>query len=263
MLWRRPIPSAPVLGTVHLPALALSVLHIPWLRLPGYGVFAAVGMIAALWLSQKTAVRVGLEPDRLWDAGLFVVLAGFVLSRLTLIAFDPRAFLRLPLVMLALPSYTWADAALTAIAVVIYLRWKRIPLLATLDAWAPCAAALWASLSLGLFFTDADDGMPTRLPWGRVVPGSAGLMHWQPVGLYAALVALLLLIGLMLLLERRGRRGRVAGSALLAFGGASFLLDMVTQPESAPGAWLDPVQWLAATMMFCGGLLLIFLQEAA
>ncbi|MGC9197957.1 MAG: prolipoprotein diacylglyceryl transferase family protein [Acidobacteriaceae bacterium] len=257
------VPWAAAFGSVPLRVLGLSVLHLPGLRLPAYGVFAAVGMIAALWLSQKTAARVGLEADRLWDAGLFVVMAGFVVSRVTLIAFDPRAFLRLPLVMLALPSYTWTDAALTAVAVVIYLRWKRIPVSAALDAWAPCAAVVWASLSLGRFFTDADDGMPTRLPWGRVVPGSAGLMHWQPVGVYGALVALLLLIGLMLLLERGGRRGRVAGAALLAFGGASFLLDMVTQPESAPGAWLDPVQWLATGMIFCGGLLLIFLEEAA
>ena len=247
----------------HLPGLALTALHLPGLRLPLYGVFAAVGMIAALWLSQKTAVRVGLAASRLWDAGLFVVLAGFVISRLTLIAFDPRAFLRLPLVMLELPSFTWSDAELTALAVGIYLRWKRIPLLAALDAWAPCAAALGAILSLGRSLDGADRGMSTHLPWGPAVPGSAGLMHLQPVDHYAALASLVLLVILMKLLESSGRRGRVAGVALTAFGVVLFLLDMVTQPQSGPGAWLDPVQWLAVGLMLSGGLLLIFLPEAA
>ncbi len=263
LLGQHPVHGVQGLGPMHLAGLALMMLRLPGVRLPVYGVFAALGMIAAMWLSQKTAVRVGLEAEGLWDAGVFVVMAGFVLSRLTLIALDPRAFLRMPLVMLALPSYTWVDASLTALAGVIYMRWKRIPLLAALDAWAPCAAALGAILSLGRFFTGADRGMPTRLPWGRVMPGSAGLMHQHPVDLYATLACLLLLIGLMKMLERHGRTGRVAAAALLAFGGVSFLLDMVTQPESGPGAWLDPVQWLAVGMMLSGGVLLTFLKEAA
>jgi phosphatidylglycerol:prolipoprotein diacylglycerol transferase len=248
---------------MSLAGLALAMPRLPGLRLPLYGVFAAVGMIAALWLSQKTAVRVGLAANRLWDAGLFVVMSGFVISRLTLIAFDPRAFLRLPLVMLELPSFTWSDAALTALAAGIYLRWKGIPLLAALDAWAPCAAALGAILGLGRWQEGADRGMPTHLPWGPVAPGSAGLTHLQPVDLYAALASLVLLLILMKLLESGSRRGRVAGVALLAFGGVSFLLDMLTQPEGGPGAWLDPVQWLAVGLMLSGGLLLIFLPEAA
>ncbi len=249
--------------STHRTGLAFMMLHLPGLRLPWHGIFAAIGMIAALWLSPKTAERVGLAPERLWDAGLFLVMAGFVISRMTLIASDPRGFLRLPLVMLALPSYTWADASLTALAGVIYLRWKEIPLLAALDAWAPCAAALGSILSLGRWLEGEDRGMPTHLPWGPAVPGSAGLMHLQPVDLYAALAFLILLVTLMKLLEGGRRRGSVAGVALTAFGALLFLLDMLTQPESGPGAWLDPVQWLAVGLMLGGGLLFLFLPEAA
>ena len=105
--------------------------------------------------------------------------------------------------------------------------------------------------------------MPTHLPWGPAVPGSAGLMHLQPVDLYAALAFLILLVTLMKLLEGGRRRGSVAGVALTAFGALLFLLDMLTQPESGPGAWLDPVQWLAVGLMLGGGLLFLFLPEAA
>src|SRR5665213_3854163 len=61
------------------------------LRLTVYGIFAAAGLIAALWLSQRTAPRVGLPANKLWDAGVIAVIAAFVASRVLLIAFDFRA----------------------------------------------------------------------------------------------------------------------------------------------------------------------------
>ncbi len=233
-------------------------------RLPVYGLFAAIGLIAALWLSLKTARLVSLASEQLWDAGLFAVIAAFVLSRLLLIGGDVRAFLHLPLVMLALPSFTYGGMVLTAAAVAAYLQWKRLPLLRVLDAWAPCAAVLAAMLSLGRFFEGTDSGMPARLPWGTVVPGSAGLMHLQPVAIYATVASVLLLVVLVRLLERRLGAGMVAGVALVAGGAVSFLLDMMTQPlESGGGAWLEPVQWVALGAMLAGGLMLAFLKEIA
>ena len=235
----------------------------PW-RLPVYGVFAALGLIAALWLSLKTARRVGLGAEQLWDAGLFAVVAAFVLSRLLLIGGDVRAFLRLPLVMLALPSFTYGGMVLTAAAVAVYLQWKRLPLLKTLDAWAPCAAVLAAMLSLGRFFEGADQGMPTSWSWGTVVPGSAGLLHRQPVAIYAAAASVVLLVVLMWLLGRRPRAGMTAAVALVAGGGLSFALDMMTEPAVIGSkAWLDPVQWVALGAMLVGGLMLTFLKEIA
>lgn len=244
--------------------LVPGVVRLGPVRLPVYGLFAAVGLIVALWLSSKTAKLVGLAPEPVWDAGLFGVVAAFVISRLLLIGGDVRAFLHVPVALLAMPSFTYGGMALTALAVLAYLRWKRLPLLKIAAAWAPCAAALAAMLSLGRFFEGTDLGMPTSLPWGTVVPGSAGLMHLQPVAIYGAIASGLLVVVLMGLLQRRLWAGSVAGVALLAGGVASFLLDMITQPtESAGRGWLDPAQWVAVGAMLVGGLLLTFLKEIA
>jgi phosphatidylglycerol:prolipoprotein diacylglycerol transferase len=187
-----------------------------------------------------------------------------VISRLLLIAGDVRGFLRLPLVMLALPSFTYGGMVLSVAAVGVYLQWKRLPLLRMLDAWAPCAAVVAAALSLGRFFEGTDQGMPTSLPWGTVVPGSAGLMHLQPVAIYAAVASVVLLVVLMLMLERRLRAGVVAGVALVAGGAVSYLLDMMTPPfESGGHAWLDPSQWIALGAMVAGTLMLTCLKELA
>jgi phosphatidylglycerol:prolipoprotein diacylglycerol transferase len=240
------------------------VVRLGPVRLPVYGLFAAVGLIAALWLSLKTAKLVGLAAEQVWDAGLFAVVAAFVLSRLLLIGGDVRGFLHVPLAMLALPSFTYGGMVLTALAVVAYLQWKRLSLLRVADAWAPCAAALAAMLSLGRFFEGTDLGMPTRLPWGTVVSGSAGLVHLQPVAIYAVMAWVVLLVVLMLLLQRGLRVGGVAAVALVAGGAVSFLLDMVTQPVEVRGSsWLEPAQWVAVSAMLVGGLMFTFSKEIA
>ncbi len=239
------------------------VLRVGPVRLPMYGVCAAVGLIAALWLSLKTARLVGLAAEQLWDAGLFAVMAAFVISRLLLIAGDVHAFLRAPVALLALPSFTYGGMLLTAAAVVAYLRWKRLPVLKVLDAWAPCAAVLAGMLSLGGFFEGSEAGMPTRLPWGMVTPESAGL-RVHPVAVYGVIAWVVLVAVLMGLLMRKMRDGMVAGVALAAGGAVGFLLDMVTQPVEMRGsAWLDPAQWLAVGAMLVGGLMLMFLKEIA
>ena len=219
------------------------VLRLGPLRLSVYGLSAAVGLIAALSLSQWTAQLVGIRSQELWDAGWFAVTAAFVISRLLLIVRDPHAFVTLPLVVLALPSFTYAGMALTTLAVLAYVRRKRLPLPALMDAWAPCAALLACALSLGHYFEGTDVGMPTSLPWGIQVSGAGRV---QPVQLFGFAVSLLLLAVLMGLLQRRLLAGTVATVALMSGGVIAFLLDMITQPTEWGGrALLDPGQWVA------------------
>jgi len=222
-------------------------------HLPVYGIFAAVGLVAALWLSQRTAKLVGISAEKLWDAGMFAVVAAFVASRVLLVAMDFRAFLRFPVLVLALPSLTYSGMLLTGILVWIYLRVKKLQVLDVMDAWAPCAAVLAAVLSLGHYVEGTDAGMPTRLPWGVVTPGDNVLGKVHPVEIYALIAALGMCELLLIRLKRRQRAGQVAGLALAAGGAISFLLDMLRQPvDSFGGAWLDPSQWVALGAVLVG-----------
>lgn len=206
-----------------------------------------MGLIAALSLSLRTAVPAGLNPDRVWNAGLFLLLSAFVLSRLLLVAMYLHAFLTYPILLLAVPSLTPLGLLLTAIATVIYLRVRRLPLLAMLDAWAPCATLVWAALALGHFAEGSDPGMPTSLPWGvAMIPGG---MRLHPIALYAALAAALLTMVLLRLLRRRQRRGDVAAFALAAAGVVQFLLTFLRQPFAMLGGMLDPMEWVATGML--------------
>lgn len=228
-------------------------IRIGSLRLTVYGIFAAAGLIAALWLSQRTAPRVGLPANKLWDAGVIAVIAAFVASRTLLIAFDFRAFLKYPLLVLALPSLTYGGMVLTTLLVWLWLRHKHLPLRDVLDAWAPSAALLAAVMAIAHFVEGTDAGMPTRLPWGVVTPGDTVLDRVHPIQLYATLIALVLCIVLFRMLPRRKFAGQVAAVALVTGGLAAFLLDMLQQPvESSGNALLDPGQFLALAAIIAG-----------
>ena len=212
--------------------------------------------MAALALSLRTATIAGLSPDRLWNAGLFLLLSAFVLSRLLLVVMYLHAFLTYPILLLAVPSLTPLGLLLTGIVTLLYLRVRRLPLLATLDAWAPCATLIWAFLALGHFAEGSDPGLVTTVPWGR--PMIAGGIPLHPVALYAAIVAVLLTVVLFGHLRRRPRRGDTAAFALAAVGVAQFLLTFLRQPDPSVellGNVLDPIQWVAIGMIVAAGII--------
>ena len=235
------------------------LLHSGHLFLPTFGVLAAVGLMAALTLSLRTAATLGLNPEALWNAGLFTLLAAFVLSRLLLVATNLGNFLHYPILLLMVPSLTATGLLLTALVTVIYLRIRHLPLLTTLDAWAAPATLIWAFLALGHFAEGSDPGLPTTLPWALAIPpATAPRLH--PVPLYAVIAAALITLGLLRQLPRRHRPGTIAAVALAAAGVAQFLLTFFRQPNPYPvplGNLLDPIQWISLGMIFFAALIFV------
>ncbi|MDE1154767.1 MAG: prolipoprotein diacylglyceryl transferase [Acidobacteriaceae bacterium] len=241
----------------HLNTALPGTIGLGPVRLPVFALFATAGLMAALTLSQRTARRLGLDADRLWDAGIFAVAAAFVASRALLIAQNWKVFRMAPMLVLALPSLTGSGILLTALATLLYLRAKRLPLRRSFDAWAPSMALLTVFLQVGHFFEGTEAGMPTAKPWGILTPGDTVLGRTQPVQLFAATLALLLTLWLY-----RGaahtslRAGALAARAFLFGGLASFLLDMLRQPVAQDASLpLDPSQIAALAAIAAGSLL--------
>jgi phosphatidylglycerol---prolipoprotein diacylglyceryl transferase len=235
------------------------LLHSGHLLLPTFGVLAALGLMAALTLSLRTATIVGLSPDRLWDAGLFTLLSAFILSRFLLIATNLHNFLVYPILFLALPSLTVTGILLTLLATLIYLRIRHLPLLDTLNAWSPCATLIWAFLALGHFAEGSDAGLPTSLPWGLSIPPDHTRLH--PVALYAAIAAAVLTVILFAQLKRRTHSTNTAAIALTVAGTIQFLLTFFRQPypytTSTLYTALDPIQWIALGMIVGAAVLVL------
>ena len=240
----------------------LAVLHIP-----AYPFIAIAGLLAALWLSLHTAPARGLDPDTLWDAGVFAIVAAFVLSRLLgfvlLLAIEHGQLTFSLGDVLRFSSISYLSLLVTAIAVLVWLLWKRLPLLRTMDAWAPCGALLWSALSLAEAASGHGVGLPTRMRWGVRVAASSSGARVHPVALYTAAIALALCGTLLSLLRRVRTPGRVAAAGMMTAGVIAFLLDMLRVPEQ-PLAHnlLDVSQWLALASILFGACLFTFVPVA-
>jgi phosphatidylglycerol:prolipoprotein diacylglycerol transferase len=234
------------------------LLHSGHIILPTFGVLAALGLMAALTLSLRTAAIVGLDPDKLWNASLFTLLSAFALSRILLIATNLHNFFAYPILLLTVPSLTSTGILLTLLSALIYLRIRHLPLLDTLDAWSPCATVIWAFLALGHFAEGSDAGLPTTLPWGIRIPPDHTDLH--PVPLYAAIAATILTLILLKHLQSRRQPGDTLSLALAAAGTLQFLLTFFRQPypySSNTYVLLDPIQWIALGMIVIAALILL------
>jgi phosphatidylglycerol:prolipoprotein diacylglycerol transferase len=233
-----------------------SLIHLGHLHIPIFSAFAVVGLLVALFLSQKTAPLAGLSPEAMWDAGVVAAISVFVISRLLLVAFNFKSFLEYPVLILTLPSVTFTGLLGASLVMIVFLRYRGIPYAPLLDAAAPCLALLWAILSLGAFATGST-GLPTTLPWG-IEDAMLGRIH--PVEVYTAIAALALCIVLIWALvtahERREAPGKTSATALFLFGAITFFLTFLTQPtEASQVLLLDPIQWLALAAIAGGAVM--------
>jgi len=223
------------------------------LEIPVYGLVAAAGLICAMALGLRTARMARVDRDALWDVGMVTVFSAFVLTRALLVVENLHTFLMYPVLVLELPSLTPAGGELTAVVALAYMRRRRMPLLSTLDALAPCGALLGAFLSLGLVADGTREGMPTALLWA--VPSSFGRVH--PVEAYLAMGWLVLCGVLLRILRGTTAPGVTAAWGLVLGGLLLFVMDFFHLPQLLYGTKrLDSIQWHALELMGAGSLLL-------
>jgi phosphatidylglycerol:prolipoprotein diacylglycerol transferase len=226
-----------------------SYLHLGRFHLPVFGLFAALGIVAAMALSQRTARLVDIDPGAVWDLGMVTVFSAYAISRVLLVATAFRAFLQYPLLVLELPSLTTAGMLLTVLVSLGYARYRRLKLLPLLDALAPCAALLWVFMSAGWLVNGTRDGMPSNMLWAV----GSGLGRVHPVESYRLIVALAVSGFLVAALRLSHRAGQVAWWGLLLGGLTLFAVDFFRLPDELfSDAWLDQVQWIGVTMMVVG-----------
>ncbi len=205
---------------------------------PTYGVFAAIALVAGLVVAMRAAARLRVPPDAMWNTGMIALFTAIVGSKLLLVLNHWHDFLSYPFLMLSLAIPQTVDSMLTELGLgisagLLYMTWKGMPWLGTLDAAAPGWALGQSILALGCFFGGCEYGRPTSAPWG-VVFHSRWATMWngtplevrlQPVQLYVCAVQLALCILLLWWLPRRRQPGELAGAWMFCSGLAEFFLN--------------------------------------
>ncbi len=146
-----------------------------------YGLLIIGGVLLGAWIAGKYVARKGEDPNTVWDGLLWVLIPALIGARLYYVfiqsARGPDGFDRYmanPLEILNIGAgglHIFGAFIFGAVAVYIYARRRRLPILIYLDGAALAlplgqAVARWAN-----FINQELYGPPTTLPWGlRIDP---------------------------------------------------------------------------------------------
>jgi phosphatidylglycerol:prolipoprotein diacylglycerol transferase len=171
-----------------------------------YGILIMVGVVAAAFLGQAEATRRGINPDYIWDALFWVVLAGIIGARLWHVFSPPPSmveqgittkwYLMHPLDILNIRNGGLGIPGAIiggALALWLYCRNKKISFLTLTDTVIPGVALAQAIGRWGNFFNQELYGKPTSLPWKiyidpvHRVPGYQNYDYFHPLFLYESI----------------------------------------------------------------------------
>ena len=258
------------------------LFHIGSILIPAYGASAALGVLLALYLAQRTARIAGLNAGLVWNLCVVALFAALIASRVLLVALNWTALRIHPGWMLALamvhhPLLAAFGVLVAVLAAVVYGRWQRLPLWPTADALAgPVALGLafeqFGTLLAGSGYgTGVDGGVAAHWavtythPMAARWSGSPLGIPLHPVQAYSALAFLALSIFLLVWLRFRRQAGDAFGLLLLGSGVAVFFTEFWRDREGRGallGGALDGPQLAAVVLVIAGGLVLLERKSA-
>jgi phosphatidylglycerol:prolipoprotein diacylglycerol transferase len=207
------------------------LFHVGHMTIYSYGVLVAAGVLLGLFFAERSARPVGIDPDRVWNMGVYMVLAGLAGSKLwllTLYAGDywvhPRALLSFTTLRSGGVYYGGLGAAV--LTGVLYAHFQKLQPALLADVFLTALPLGHAVGRLGCFAAGCCWGKPTSLPWGvtftspvtAVLVGTPLGVPLHPTQLYEAGLEFLDFIFLVWLLPRRSFPGQAAAAFLVLYG---------------------------------------------
>jgi phosphatidylglycerol:prolipoprotein diacylglycerol transferase len=208
-----------------------------------YGVLLAAAYLLGLKFAMVRARVRNLDPVRILDLGIYIIIAALIGAKLLLLITDFQTFRNNPGELLSLArsgGVFYGGLILAVIVAVWYIRRVKLPLWTTCDVFAPGIALGHVIGRFGCFFAGCCYGRPTTRPWGIVFSdpfaaanvGTPLGVHLHPTQLYEAGAELAILIGL-LLTERKGRpfQGRTFWLYILLYAISRYVIEIFRGDE--------------------------------
>ena len=203
-----------------------------------YGVLLAVSYLLGLWLAMRRAKQWGLDPNRVLDLGIYIIIAALVGAKLLLLVVDFDQFGRSleDLMSIARSGGVFYGGLILAVVVAFwYIGRHRLPFWTTCDVFAPGIALGHVTGRLGCLTAGCCYGRPTDVPWAITFTNPLAAANvgtplgvaLHPTQVYEA-GAELLILGVLLGAERRGRPfvGRTFWAYLFLYAISRFIVEM-------------------------------------
>jgi phosphatidylglycerol:prolipoprotein diacylglycerol transferase len=247
------------------------LFHVGRFFLPTYGLLVATGVLVGLWISVRNSARQGIDPDKAWNLGILVVLAGILGAKILYIVVDWNYYASHPREIFSLGTLqaggVFSGGFLAALVVAAwYMRKHRLPTLATCDAFAPGLALGHAIGRVGCFAAGCCYGKHTDHFWGVTFTNPLANLRsstplnvpLEPTQLFESAVELANFFILMWLLKRRVFDGQVIGAYLFLYGVARFFLEFLRDDPGRGvvfGGAMSGTQLISIFLVISGGLI--------
>ncbi len=236
-------------------------------RIPGidftvntYGVLLASSFLLGLWLAASLGARQGYDPNKIYDIGLYMLLAELVGSKLLLVITEWNSFVHDPGKLFQLDFLRSAGVFyggfLGSFSVSFFLAYRyKIPWWTLADVCAPGIALGQFTGRLGCFSAGCCWGKPTT-SWIGVqftqraheLTGVPIDVHLHPAQLYESATMFVVMFVLLYLLKIRKFRGQVILSYLMIYAVARFTIEFFRDDPRGELLGLSTSQLIAATI---------------
>ncbi len=236
-----------------------------------YGLMIGLGFILAILLAARQAKKEGINPDRIMDLGVYLLLSAIVGSRLLFVLTNLRDFAQKPFDAFALwkGGLVFYGGLLAAVPIGIwYVKRHRLPVWKSADIMAPSIALGQAFGRLGCFSAGCCYGAPSS---GWLSVTFSNPLSLAPLGVPLFPTQLmesagaLMIFGALLLL-RRGKRfdGQLFWLYILMYAVLRFIIEFF-RGDAVRGLYFGNVistsQIIAIGMFLLSGLMLWRLRK--
>lgn len=202
-----------------------------------YGVLLAAAYLGGLQFALVRARQRGLDPARVMDLGIYIIVSALVGAKLLLVIVDADHFLREPADLLSLVrsgGVFYGGLILAVLVGLWYVRRHQLPTWRIADVIAPGIAFGHVVGRLGCFLAGCCYGHETNVPWAVTFTnplaaenvGTPLGVPLHPTQLYEA-GAEAIILGLLLAFEHKGRPfpGRTFWGYMLVYGLSRFVIE--------------------------------------
>lgn len=225
-----------------------------------YGVLLALSFLLGLGLAAKLGTRQGYDPNKIYDIGLYLLLAELVGSKLLLIITEWHTFGQYPSLIFS-PDFLRSGGVfyggfLGSLIASFYLAHQyKIPWWTLADICAPGIALGQFIGRLGCFSAGCCWGKPTS-SWIGVqftqraheLTGVPVDVHLHPIQLYESTIMCMVMLTLLYILKVRKFRGQVILSYLAIYAVARFIIEFFRDDPRGELFGLSTSQLIAGTI---------------
>lgn len=241
-----------------IPSPSSGSIHIGPLRLNGYGMFIALGMFVAVWLTDRRWQAVGGGPNDIGVIATWALPAGVIGARMYHVATDWKSFRGRWLEVFFIWQGglgIWGGVALGALGGIWIGRRKGWDVRLILDAAAPAVPFAQAIGRWGNWINVELFGKPTSLPWALEVPlrkrpvGYEAMSTFHPTFLYESLWCVTVGVMVLIVHKRFGARfkpGRMFAVYVAGYTFGRFFIERIRIDTASRLLGLRLNEWTSA-----------------